>query len=333
MQVGFRVDASTAIGYGHWIRCQSLAQALEDRGHDPFFITSSEILRTGKKQRGSVFYIKNEDDVFELLRDKDDVSWLVRDKHDPDSSWEEKARSLGFSLLVFDDLWNNSHHADVVVNQNALAPPKFFKNKETQYLEGPTYAVLNPRFSEARTNILPRTTIGHIVVSYGGSDPTDETTKCIDALLGMDPFWTKVSVVVGPGFQNESSISRSLDGKDGFKIIKNPPDLLELFRTADLAFGSAGTTSWERCCLGLPSIVTQVVENQSGGLATLKDNNAAICLGFHSEVTRDMIQNETLKVKNDPNRMKAISENAFRLVDGLGASRIVDVMEKIRSSP
>jgi spore coat polysaccharide biosynthesis predicted glycosyltransferase SpsG len=92
---------------------------------------------------------------------------------------------------------------------------------------------------------------------------------------------------------------------------------------ADLAIGSGGTTTWERCCLGLPAIVIVTADNQ----AELSEYAARLGvierLGQAAEVRAADIGNRVLELMQDPGRMASMSARGMKLVDGLGSDRVV----------
>ena len=46
------------------------------------------------------------------------------------------------------------------------------------------------------------------------------------------------------------------------EIIVNPDNMAELMLNADLAIGASGSSAWERCCMGLPTLLIVAEENQ-----------------------------------------------------------------------
>jgi spore coat polysaccharide biosynthesis predicted glycosyltransferase SpsG len=100
----------------------------------------------------------------------------------------------------------------------------------------------------------------------------------------------------------------------------------ELMARADLCLGAAGTTSWERCCLGLPAVITAVAENQISIGQAIDQSGAGKFLGISGSITEQMIIETIEHLTADPPTVKKMSQRALELVDGLGAQRVVENM-------
>jgi spore coat polysaccharide biosynthesis predicted glycosyltransferase SpsG len=113
------------------------------------------------------------------------------------------------------------------------------------------------------------------------------------------------------------------------RIFRNISDMAARMAEADLAIGGGGTTSWERCCLGLPAIVATLALNQASINRALEKDGLVIHLG-----TLDHIRPRDWGVAieaaiGDRRRLADMSRRTMELVDGLGAARVADAMERM----
>ena len=102
------------------------------------------------------------------------------------------------------------------------------------------------------------------------------------------------------------------------------PDLSLLISQSDLAFGATGVTTWERMCLGLPSIVITIADNQVPAATALHNDGLITYLGCDHEVTIQSVQEAITSKMADKGALKQESERIKCFVDGCGASRVVD---------
>ena len=172
--------------------------------------------------------------------------------------------------MVIDDLANRQHDCDILLDQN------FYLNKESRYqglvpehcqlLLGPKYALLREEFFQVRKSMRVRDgQLRNILVFYGGVDATDETSKAIQALQNLRDTGVlhdvQVTVVVGASNERKEDIAGRCK-QAGFRYLCQVSNMADLMAEADLMLGAGGSTTWERCFLGLPAIVTAIAENQ-----------------------------------------------------------------------
>lgn len=290
MNIIIRVDSSSLVGSGHLMRCLTLAERKRKAGNYVTFVCRdlpgniSKLISErgfkfhllpryeGKKLTGYAKWLtvsQEQDaqetaDVIKKLANK--VDCLVVDSYAIDCTWERLLRPYVQEIMVIDDLANRHHDCDVLLDQN------FYLNKEKRYqglvpehcelLLGPKHALLRDEFSLAQKDMQLRDgTLRNILVFYGGVDATDETTKAVKALAKMNFPQLEVTVVVGAG-NSRKDIIACLCRQVGFVYRCQVSNMAELMARADLMLGAGGSTTWERCYLGLPAIVTAVAENQ-----------------------------------------------------------------------
>jgi spore coat polysaccharide biosynthesis predicted glycosyltransferase SpsG len=104
----------------------------------------------------------------------------------------------------------------------------------------------------------------------------------------------------------------------------------DLMARVDLAIGAAGVTTWERCCLGLPSIVYQCADNQARIAQAIAGQAAGIVLGEAETMTDDTLVRAFKALCADPDARAAMSDRAARMVDGCGVARVVGKIEMLR---
>jgi len=105
-------------------------------------------------------------------------------------------------------------------------------------------------------------------------------------------------------------------------------DIVSLMVGADLAIGAGGSNTWERCCLGLPSIVTILAENQKLIVETLDKDGIVLNTGWFENVTPSSMASTVKKLVDDKNTLRSMSAKAMKIVDGEGTIRVVEEMSK-----
>ena len=175
----------------------------------------------------------------------------------------------------------------------------------------------------ARATARPRGgEVRRILVFMGGGDADNHTARAVEAcvLAGFGPG--QVDVVLGAGHAHQSAIEAACAGA-GYPCHVQTTRMAELMVEADLVIGAAGSESWERCAVGLPTVALSVALNQRTILEGLAARGAVLDV----PASTDAIVAALLLARHDPIRMRAMSRAAWQLVDGAGVDRVCDAME------
>jgi len=343
-KVAIRVDASVAIGTGHVTRCLSLARNLENaeitfvsREHagnlcDWLETLGFAVLRLPPPPAGAAgngyaawLGVSEEQDAADTLAALGACDALVVDHYGLGRAWESRLRSACGILLAIDDLANREHDCDVLLDQNLregtenpylrLCPPA------CEFLLGPRYALLSPAFAASAGGAQGKE---RVFVFFGGSDLSGETMKALHAIGELGRPNVKFDVLVGknnPRLGEIRDFARTLPAVSLTEQMLSPSEMIERMSQACLALGAGGTTSWERCCLGLPSLVVSVAENQIPGAAAMAEALQHLYLGESAKVTAEDLGNALRFALDHPELTRAIRRNNLSLVDGRGALR------------
>ncbi|MBI5698790.1 UDP-2,4-diacetamido-2,4,6-trideoxy-beta-L-altropyranose hydrolase [Candidatus Saganbacteria bacterium] len=344
MNVFFRVDSSPKIGLGHLMRCLTLGEALVDKGVKVSFICRGlqddiRELVEGKgiktqelPDRSTASAAADAEDTKRIiLRETPRPDWLVVDNYGLDKSWESPMRAVVKNIMVIDDLADRSHDCDVLLDQN------YFENLENRYdglipdncakYLGPKYVLLRKEFVKTEKSARERDDrVRRVMISFGGADPTNETAKALGAIkrLGKPDF--AIDVVVGALNPNRKEVETLCAMIPEAVIYYQTNKIAQIMAAADIAIGSGGATTWERCFLGLPTITLVLAENQAKVAEDLDGRNIIINLGWYNKITEDDL---ALAVKNliaDPGKRRVMSLAGRRLVDGKGVERIISAI-------
>ncbi|RJP85537.1 MAG: UDP-2,4-diacetamido-2,4,6-trideoxy-beta-L-altropyranose hydrolase [Desulfobacteraceae bacterium] len=362
MKIIIRTDASIQIGTGHVMRCLALAEALRDRGADVHFICrallgnlSAQIESRGfavhalrVPDAGKTFYrgenapvhapwleVDWRQDLSETLAAVKSVTsavdWLVVDHYAIDHQWESGMREVAQRIMVIDDLADRLHDCDILLDQN------YFENLESRYaglvpencrmLLGPDFALLRPEFRQARLFTAMRGNgIARVLIYFGGIDPENITRKALDALCAPMFQHLYIDVVVGPAYLYLEELKLQAATRSGVRIHVQPQSFVELLLRADLCIGAGGSSIWERLCLGLPSIVISIADNQLPTCLALNKKNLIIHIGTIADVDACKIENSIESILTNKEYLSNISKIYKFLVDGLGATRVCEEM-------
>jgi UDP-2,4-diacetamido-2,4,6-trideoxy-beta-L-altropyranose hydrolase len=259
----------------------------------------------------------------------DPVDWLIIDHYGLDARYESVMRLHVKRVMVIDDLADRPHRCDLLLDQNPYGDAnKRYEGLVEQgsaLLLGPKYALLKPEFAKARKSVKRSGEVRNLLISFGGADPTGETFKTLQALELEELAKEKLRIKVLMGRINrQAEHIRDLCEKLAFtECYDHVENVAELMQESDLAIGSGGTTTWERCCLGLPTIVVITANNQIELSEQASVLGVISLLGRSEQVQPTDIQNKVLHLMGNPDEILDMSARGMHLVDGLGADRTV----------
>ena len=189
--------------------------------------------------------------------------------------------------------------------------------------------MLRPEFGKLREYSLQRRNraqLHQVLVFMAGIDKDNITAQVLEALkFSALPDDCMITVVMGqnaPWLDTVQEQSQNLPWCVNMLI--NIDNIAQYMADCDLAIGAAGTTSWERCCLGLPSIVVALADNQKTGARNLVEAGAAMTLPV-SEITIGLPQ-MLLGLMQNPAQQLLISKRSSQLTNGNGLSYLVSCL-------
>jgi len=264
--------------------------------------------------------------------------WLIVDHYALDQKWETKMRPHVRKIMVIDDMANRQHDCDILLDQTygrKITDYQPLISEDCKLILGSGNALLRPDFSKLRSSALQRReklkSIKRLMISMGSMDEANITPKIIEALTCID-WETKptIDVVLTSGAPHIATVKEiAANSKLTVNVIVDASNMAELMLEADLAIGAGGTTSWERCCLALPTILIILSENQKIIGKNLANIGATITLQKDSKMEERIKQSIEMLMQNKNNYM-AMCHNSAKLCDGNGAKRTVDQMMKVK---
>jgi UDP-2,4-diacetamido-2,4,6-trideoxy-beta-L-altropyranose hydrolase len=261
----------------------------------------------------------------------DRPDWLIVDHYGIDRVWEQQLRPYVGRIFAIDDLANRPHDCDLLLDQNLniggeeryrhLVPPN------CRQLIGPRYALLRPEYRAYRQTLPTRTgQVQRVLVFFGSTDPQNMTGKVLEALDVPEFSDLAIDVVVGATSPHRSTLEALAARRSQIQLHYSRPHLADLMAQADLAIGSGGTVSWERCCLQLPTLVVSVAENQVSACEALAALGAIVYLGAAVNVGVEELRRAIGQFREQPATLQDIAVNAGLQVDGLGSQRVVELL-------
>lgn len=334
-KIVFRCDATRQLGTGHLMRCQVLAECFSALGWSCMFRCCDETL-------GDFSHLFKKE--YEFISDRvtpTACELLVVDHYSLDSSYEAACREWAKFILVIDDLANRAHDCDYLLDQTEGRRINDYRphvSDKCQLMLGSKYALLRESFSKMRPFAVKKReirggNINNILISFGGTNLHQITERVVSAFCHLSNHPLNLNVIMGAK-QNISREIKALEkkindeGRHFMTLLSSVSNIEEYMLKADLAIGAGGTTSWERCCLGLPTIMIELADNQHLIAKQLHSRGASINLGYHDNVEETDILNAVEHFCRLPQKTIEMQKIAFDICDGKGASRVSALIEK-----
>ncbi len=258
--------------------------------------------------------------------------WLVVDHYSLDAAWERSMRPHASRTLAIDDLANRAHDCDVLLNQkHSISGMKRYAGRVPdgcRLLLGPRYALLRPEFvRHRRFQAAGRHPVRRIFIFLGGTDPGDVTGLALEALSDARFAAIAVDVVVGANNPHRESLLAKVSTRANTRLHEPTEQVAELMADADIAVGAGGGTTWERLCLGVPSVVVSIAANQVPGCEALSRTGLIKYLGADKDLTVTAMRDALGSLLASPAVLAELAERGQAAVDGLGAPRVGEYLD------
>ncbi len=334
-KIVFRLDCGKIIGSGHLMRCLAFAHIFKKMNYECVFVTydfSKEIIEKVIKKEFKIFYLKSikykkypekfeklifnhkknfysskeKIEFLNLIKKKiKNVEIIIVDHYGLSYNWEKFIKlNSKKKLVIIDDYFNRNHFCDVLIDPTG----QFIKKKKdhvNQILSGPKYVLINKKLYKQKIKKKE-----FIFISFGSMDKLGMSLKTLKALISMK-LKSKIVVAISKSSKNYSKLFKYKNKK---KIIlcNDIKDINYYLNRSIFAIGAAGTSSFERLYLKVPSLVFKTASNQKNVLKTLSNLNGVI-IG-----NKKNIKNSIIKILNITKEFNIGNE-----VDSFGAERII----------
>jgi UDP-2,4-diacetamido-2,4,6-trideoxy-beta-L-altropyranose hydrolase len=250
------------------------------------------------------------------------VDWLVVDHYAFDARWHDAIRqAVGCRIAVIDDLADRPIDADLLVDPNWNADHferyRPVLQRPTDSLFGPRFALLDPAYADApKYRFQPG--VRSIGIFMGGTDPGNATEAALAACraAGFAGPIELVSTEANPHLHRLRSLCA---GTAGTTLSVGLPDLASFFARHDLQIGAGGGATWERCCIGAPTLAVVLAPNQLATIPALEQLGA---LRWSRSMEPAAWSAYIARLLAAPEEREHLVRAARGLVDGLGASRV-----------
>lgn len=362
-----RADSGLEIGTGHVMRCLTLSHALRDSGAKPVFVTRAHrghLIPTITARGFQVETLppgdigatygphpappehapwleanwREDAAATRAVLEAEGADWLVMDHYALDKSWQEAALPPGVRLLVLDDLADRPHLADVLLDQNAGREASDYDGLVPQGCDlriGPAFALLRPEFARLRpTSLARRESLkrpAELLITLGGIDKDNAMGRVLESLDGMAIMeGMRISVVMGQSAPWLTEVQAHATRMSvPTEVAAGVPDMAERMTRADLCIGAAGSTAWERCALGLPTLQVVLASNQEQAARHMADQGVTLALPFPNALNFTSILEQGLVQLAHVDAYRAMSRRAAALTDGAGAAHLANRLLEI----
>ncbi|WP_432456760.1 GNAT family N-acetyltransferase [Cellulomonas iranensis] len=320
MRVLLRCDASAGSGVGHLVRCLALAEAARARDWDVVLLGDVDAPLGRRLVAAARVEVRPAPaDLPRAVREQPDLvgaDVLHVDHYDVHG---DLRRAGGPLVSSMEDGTFGRRPADVVVDstlgaEHADRPA----DGSGTVLRGVRYAPLRHAVRAAR-RAAPAERRDDVLVVMGGTDAFGVGAAAAHLAVAAGAPRVRV-VATGEG------AARVRARVPQAEVLAPQDDLPALAAASGVVVSAAGTSVWELACVGAATAVVAVTENQRTGYERAVAAGIAVGLGPLDAVRAgdDRAVGPLRALLTDPRARARLGERGRRLVDGLGADRVLD---------
>jgi UDP-2,4-diacetamido-2,4,6-trideoxy-beta-L-altropyranose hydrolase len=321
-----RADCDHETGYGHVMRCLAIAEALQtSAGYETIFVMNASSDAEPVRRAGYGFRL--------LPSDKASFAppchWadakngpVFIDSYNVTIADLENFEKDGFCIAMFEDGKRlDNYPCDVVIDPSPDSVDLGYRGaKRTRFCLGPDYFPLRDEFLNSQQGEEVSKSVEQIVVTFGGSDPDDQTVRLVKILSDMN-LDTNIKVVFGPGYTGRA------EGVGCIELVRDAKTVAPVFSSVDIVISGGGGTALELAYLGRPMILIGLADNQVANASAIATAGAARYLGMWMNISDSDIATAITALIGNPEQRQMMSTKGRQLVDGRAAGRIAEIID------
>jgi len=335
--IAIRADANDKIGTGHVMRCLAIANELEKLNEEVTFITADEYESELIKKWGfhhvvlKTDYTDMENELSKLfcVLQEIKVDCIIVDSYYASKEYLKQLTN-SFVTVYIDDFAENKYPVDMLINYNISYSKyeykRIYNNTDIKLLIGTSYVPLREEFSNVNP-IHINDCVHNLLITTGGTDQFNVSTDLAKHIV-QDTHFNDVNVhiVVGPFYYNIAELKQLTKKFSRIIIHENIKSMSKLMLECDIVVSASGTTLYELCVCGVPSIIFGLADNQIMIRKSFGESGAMIDLGDVRDDKSKCIINiiKELKLIGNKEKRTLLSKKANNITDGKGASRIAE---------
>ncbi len=334
--IAFRVDANEKIATGHLMRCMAIASQCMELGKECLFILAEDKETQRLREKGIPYVVLNsqwddlekELDILSELIQQKSLEWLVVDSYQVTTTYLSRLNQI-LPVLYVDDMGTEKYQVSALLHyglhSQGFGLQNEYKGDGVKVLEGVRYIPLREEF-------LPEESGGcrekSILITTGGTDPFNITGKVILQCLCQESFAEyEFHAIIGSMNQYEEELQRIALHNPRIHLHKNVKNMSDYMRSCQMAVSAGGTTLFELCACGIPTVCFSFADNQEPGTQEMGRRNVMLYAG---DARRESVENTIVKYLDgflqEESLRQEYSKRMIQLVDGKGALRIAKAL-------
>lgn len=332
-----RVDGNDIIATGHVMRCLAIAEKMRKIGEDVTFILADECPKDIIENRGFRTISLDSDwqnmeaEIPKLRKviEENKIEMLLIDSYYVTSKYVEELRKK-IKVAYIDDFNDYSLNVDLLINYNIYASVLEYGNIKNLAL-GTEFVPLRQEFQNIVAKDVSK--VSKILITSGGTDNYNITDKILSRVKQCEWFETfTYYVVIGKYNKNKDLLQNKWGNVSNIKLLCDISNMSKYMQMCDVAISAGGTTVYELCASGIPSILYTIADNQLSMARAFQERNLIPWAGdvrIDEEKCLDKIIFYLQQYAVDYERRKNTSEAMQAVVDGKGCQRIAEAILKL----
>lgn len=338
--VYIRVDGNEIIATGHVMRCLSIAEQIRKAGAEVTFVVADDrpcsLIRNQGFSVDVLGTVWNDFDtetekICDYVR-KHKVSIFLLDSYFVTKEYLQNL-SQYTKIIYIDDLNRFLYPVHTLINYGVFADrglyeePYRLAGMDTRFLIGSRYIPLREEFALQSYKV--RETVRKVLITTGGTDQLNIAGELLNRIAGNSELMElEYHVIVGCFNQNKEMLYLLADTHSNIYLHENVNNMSDWMRSCDVAVSAAGTTIYELCACGIPSVCLEIAENQEG--AIIWEETGYMLYAGNAYKNRQQCMKKCidalLRYKNHYQERRDKSIRMQSLVDGYGAMRIAQYL-------
>lgn len=337
MIIGIRVDGNDKIGTGHIMRSLAIAEALREKGAIVIFITTDKTPRMIIQNRG--FSVISLDSDWRFLNDEINkmivvlkeyqIERLIIDTYQVTYNYFNELKPYS-KLYYIDDYGDRRYSVDGVINYNITAElsdyQTLYRGTDTKLIIGTEYVPLRKEFQNLKP-IRIKDNIKNVLITTGNTDPDEISTQIAKMIVATKKnSHINFHFICGHFYKNSEVLTHFAEKYQNIIVHKDVQRMSELMLKADLAISAGGSTLYELCACGVPTICFGIADNQDEAVNTFAQKGCMLNCDYKSETFYEDIKKRIKYLNRNKDKRYELHENLLKVTDGSG---VYNLAEKI----